>query len=306
MNIKDLRALVALADAGSVSRAASTLRITQPALTRRIQNLETHLQVSLVDRATKPPTLTATGRRVLDRGRSVLRSLSELEASCREDAETIGPLRLGVAHGLAEDVLTDPLTELTRTFPQLELIVKTGWTMPLTEEIDHAALDAVIGFVPTERSDSSLRAMTLGQEDIAVIAPRRSTLDAKLGLSNLDDVSWVLNPSGCSYRTSLEAILNRQSIPLRVAMEVVGRELQLSLVARGAGLGLCPLRSLRASPHAHHIKVFRLQDVNIRTDIAMICGHGTSDLSDVFETLSDAVERALAVKANSEPGLETA
>ncbi len=293
MNLNDLRALVALADAGSVSRAASALRLTQPALTRRIQNLEAHLGVSVLDRTTKPPTLTATGHRVLDGGRRVLRSLTELEASCRAEGDVVGPLRLGVAYGLAEDVLAAPLTELRSTFPRLELAVKTGWTKQLLEELNHAALDGIVGFLPVDRPDTLLNARTLGQESIAVVAPHDWPVKAKSGSVSLHDATWVLNPRSCSYRSALETILDRQGVPVRVAMEVVGRELQLSLIARGAGLGLCPLRGLRASPQSSDVRILRLDDVNIRVDVAMICGPGTSDLSPVFRALSAAVEQSL-------------
>ena len=85
-------------------------------------------------------------------------------------------------------------------------------------------------------------------------------------------------------------------------MEVVGRELQLSLVARGAGLGLCPLRGLRASPLSGDLRILHLDGVNIRVDVALIRGRGTSDLSGVFETLSAAVEQALQSKTGAEPG----
>ncbi len=293
MTLNDLRALVTLADAGSVSRAASMLRLTQPALTRRIQNLEAHLGVSLLDRATKPPTLTTSGHRVLDCARRVLRSLTELEASCREDGALVGPLRLGVAYGLAEEVLAAPLTELQRAFPKLELIVKTGWTKQLLEELGTAALDGAIGFLPADRQETALKTRTLGQETIAVVAPRDWSTKGKSGSIYLDDVAWVLNPRGCSYRTALEALFDRQGLPVHVAMEVVGRELQLSLVARGAGLGLCPLRGLRASPQSRDVRILRLDDVNIRVDVAMIFDRGTSDLSPAFEHLSAAVERSL-------------
>ena len=293
MNLNDLRALVALADAGSVSRAASLLRLTQPALTRRIQNLEAHLGVSLLDRKTKPPTLTTTGRRVLDSGRRVLRSLTELEASCRTDGGTVGPLRLGVAYGLAEDVLAAPLTELQRAFPKLEFAVKTGWTKQLLEELGQAALDGVIGFLPVDRPDTFMNAHTLGQESVAVVAPRDWPAKGKNSSVALHDAAWVLNPSACSYRTALETLLDRQGVPLRVAMEVVGRELQLSLIARGAGLGLCPLRGLRASPQSRDVRILRLDDVNIRVDVAMICGPGTSDLLSVFGALSASVAQSL-------------
>ena len=299
MNLNDLRALIALADAGSVSRAASMLRLTQPALTRRIQNLEAHLGVSLLDRTTKPPTLTTTGHRVLDGGRRVLRSLTELEASCRTDGNLVGPLRLGVAYGLAEDVLAAPLTELQHAFPKLELIVKTGWTKQLLEELGHAALDGVIGFLPTDRPEAFLNARTLGQETIAVVAPRDWPAKGKSGSTSLHDVAWVLNPRGCSYRTALETLFAQQGAPLRVAMEVVGRELQLSLIARGAGLGLCPLRGLRASPQSRDVHILRLDDINIRVDVALICGPGTSDLSPVFEALSTTVEQSLLSESDS-------
>ena len=119
MNINDLRAFIAVAETGSVSRAATRLHLTQPALTRRVQNLEAHLRTSLLDRSTKPPTLTSTGQRVLDNGRRALRSLAELEASCRSDGEVVGPLRLGVAHGLAEFVLVAPLDRVRLAFPRL-------------------------------------------------------------------------------------------------------------------------------------------------------------------------------------------
>lgn len=301
MNLIGLRALVALADTGSVGRAASALGLTQPALTRRIQNLEAHLGVSLLDRTTKPPTLTTTGRRVLDGGRRVLRSLTELESSCRADSEVGGLFRLGVAYGLAEDVLAEPLTELQRGFPKLELIVKTGWTKQLLEELDHAALDGVLGFLPTDRPDALKSARTLAQEAVAVVAPRHWPAEGKSASIPLHDVAWVLNPRGCSYRSALEAQLDRQGVPVRVAMEVVGRELQLSLVARGAGLGLCPLRGLRASPQSRAVRILRLEDVNIRVDVAMISGPATSDLSPAFETLSAAVEQSLRRGADSDP-----
>lgn len=276
------------------------LNLTQPALTRRIQNLEAYLGVSLLDRATKPPTLTTTGRKVLDSGRRVLRSVTELEASCRQDGQVVGPLRLGIAHGLAEEILAAPLTELQHAFPRLELNVKTGWTKQLLEELSHAGLDGVVGFLPTDQRETALNARTLGQETIAVVAPRAWPTNGRGASQSLQDATWVLNPSGCSYRTALEAILDRQGLPLHVAMEVAGRELQLSLIARGTGLGLCPLRGLRASPQSRDVRVMQLDDVNIRVDIALICGRGTSDLSAVFEALSAAVEQSLQSETESE------
>ena len=66
MNLADLKAYVALAETGSINRAALRLRLTQPAVTRRIQNFETSIRGTvLLDRRVKPPVLTPAGRQVL-------------------------------------------------------------------------------------------------------------------------------------------------------------------------------------------------------------------------------------------------
>ena len=293
MNMNELRAFIAVAETGSVSRAASRLHLTQPALTRRIQNLEAHLRTSLLDRSTKPPTLTATGRRVLDNGRRVLRALAELEASCRPDGEASGPLRLGVAHGLAESVLVEPLDSVRLVFPKLDLFVRTGWTKEMSKDLENGSLEGLIGLLPTERSEGSFATETLGQEEVVVVAPSQWVEPDPCTISDLSEASWVLNPAGCSYRSVLENAFGQRGVPMRIVMEVLGRELQLSLVARGVGLSLCPLRALRASRKASELRVLKIPDLKIRVDIALMRGPGTSDLSAVFAKLAEGIGRTL-------------
>ena len=78
MNLGDLKAFVAVAETGSINRAAAKLNLTQPAVTRRIQSLEAAIGVALLDRSSKPPNLTEDGRRALAHGRRVLSALEEL------------------------------------------------------------------------------------------------------------------------------------------------------------------------------------------------------------------------------------
>ncbi len=293
MNLNDLRAFVAVAETGSVSRAASRLHLTQPALTRRVQNLEAHLRATLLDRTTKPPTLTPTGYRVLDHGRHVLLALTELEDTCRGVGDVVGPLRLGVAHGLAECVLAEPLAELQRTFPKLGLFVRAGWTKELLEGLGRASLDGVVGLLPPDRPALSFPLETLGQEKVVVVAPRNWAGSDHAGLMDLRDASWVLNPKGCSYRTALEEAFDRQGVAVRVSMEVLGRELQLSLVARGAGLGFCPVKGLRASPQASEVRILRTPGLSFQVDIACIRAPGTSHLARAFTVFSQQVGQAL-------------
>ena len=102
MNLQDIEAFVAVAEAGSVNRAAARLNLTQPATTRRIQNFEAAIGgAPLFNRAVKPAALTSLGSHVLERCRRVL-TAAELEACTAQAADPAGHLKAGVAHGLGE------------------------------------------------------------------------------------------------------------------------------------------------------------------------------------------------------------
>ena len=100
MNLGDLKAFVAVAEAGSVNRAAAKLNLTQPAVTRRVQSLEAAIGVALLDRSSKPPTLTEDGRRALAYGRKVLHAIDDLSSQVGAKGVLGGEFRLGIAPGL--------------------------------------------------------------------------------------------------------------------------------------------------------------------------------------------------------------
>src|SRR5258707_15763037 len=81
MEFDDIRAFVAVAEARSVSRAARTLYLTQPAVTRRMQRLESPLGVTLCDRTRRPVTLTEAGQTVLERLRRGLDAVRAVRPS---------------------------------------------------------------------------------------------------------------------------------------------------------------------------------------------------------------------------------
>src|SRR3954454_2159742 len=93
MNLQDIEAFVAVAETGSVNRAAARLNLTQPATTRRIQNFEAAIgDAALFNRSVKPAALTALGNHVLERCRQVLSAVAELEACATSAADPVGNL----------------------------------------------------------------------------------------------------------------------------------------------------------------------------------------------------------------------
>ena len=290
MNIRDMQAFVAVAEAGSVNRAALRLNLTQPAMTRRVQNLEAALGVALLDRRSKPPALTAQGRQVLGQCRRVLRAVADLEASLPEGAAALGELRLGVAQGLAAEVISEPLDALRRAFPGLRVQVTSDWTGRMIENLRAGGLDAVVGLLPDGQAAPGIASARIGREEVVVAAARDRALPPRAGLAALAGQDWVLNPPGCSYRAALQRACDRARVPLRVAIEVIGRDLQLSLIARGAGLGLVPRRQLERSRQRRSLRIVPVRDFALRADICMLRG----PLADALQAPLDHLQAAAA------------
>lgn len=294
MNLNEMRAFVALAETGSVNRAARRLNLTQPATTRRIQGFEASLGQSLLDRSSKPSMLTAAGRRALEHCRTVLAAVTALEDDAVQDGPG-GELRLGVANGVADIVLAGPLDALRGRYPRLRLAVSSDWTGAMIGQIAEGRLDAAIGLrTPWHQVPDGIAADALGAEQVVVVAARGLDLPPQPGLAALPDLGWVLNPRGCGYRAVLERAHEAIGRDLRLSAEVFARDLQLSLVARGAGLGLLPRRILARSPLRSRLRIVPLADFALDVPVVLLRGRTPDRLAAPLAAFARDVGAALA------------
>lgn len=275
MNLQDIQAFVAVAETGSVNRAALRLNLTQPAVTRRIQSFEAALGDGCVfDRSVKPAALTPAGRHVLEHCRRVLSAVAELEACGSSAADPSGELRIGVAHGLGEMVLTTPLDSIRRRFPRIRLQVSSNWSIGLLDELRGGSLDCAVGLLTEAHSiPAGLAATSLGTEQVVIVSASRTS--TKRGgtpwrLRELAEESWYLNPPGCGCRAALGRAFDRQQLPLVIAAEIYGEDLQLSLIAHAGGLGLVPGRLFAQSPHRHGLQILEVSDFVVPATVTLI------------------------------------
>jgi len=290
MNLQDIEAFVAVAETGSVSRAAARLNLTQPATTRRIQNFEAAIGgTPLFNRSVKPAALTALGAHVLERCRRVLAAVAELEACATSAADPAGSLRMGVAHGLGEIVLTTPLEALQRTFPRIRLQVSSNWSTGLIEDVRSGALDCAVGLLTEAHTiPPGLASLPLGAEQVVVVPasrPRRRRDGKPWHLRDLASEAWFLNPPGCGCRAALTKSLDRLQLPLRIAAEIFGEDLQLSLLTTSGGLGLVPRRQFEQSPHRSKLRILDVADFDMPTTIALIRNTAPGRFDQVTELL---------------------
>jgi DNA-binding transcriptional LysR family regulator len=269
--LDEMKAFVLLADTGSVKRSAERLRLTQPAVTRQIQRLEHLLRTDLLDRRVKPPALTASGLVVLNRARAVLASIDDLKQTVAADADPSGPFRMGVSHSLADAGLAEMMCQLRLRYPRLELSLASGWTPELVDQVEGGRLDAaILVFAGNDPDLSTPLGQVVGKEEIVIIAPKDLPLPQHPNLRQLSQFRWVLMPDkSCGARRTLQTLIERDGGLFRLAAEVYDIELQVSLIHKGAGIGILPRGKITAE-FKDKVKIVRARDVNLRMVVSIL------------------------------------
>jgi DNA-binding transcriptional LysR family regulator len=294
MNLDDLRALVAVAETGSLAKAALRLHITQPAVTRRIQRLEADLGSSLLDRHTKPAGMTRTGRDVYRSAVKMLEAAHELRAGAT-GAHSAEPVRIGISYAVADTLLGLAVEEVKAVAPGTRLVLSTNRSAVLAKRVATRDLDAAVVCTAHGRSsiDGPFTARDLGREHVIVVAPASYAGPSRTSLEQIAGQSWVINPDGCGFRMQLERALASEGAKLDLAVETWGADLQLSLIARGVGFGLIPSRILATSPMRHFVRTLEVLDFHAAIGLQLIGADSFGAAKLAIDSLGDAITREM-------------
>lgn len=146
--IRQLSYFVALADTGSFTRAAEQMGVSQPSLSQQIRALETIVGAALFERGV-PAILTPLGRDLLDRARSILLDVADLEDVRATSADTlIGTIRLGVSPTLGAYLMPSLVARLHREHPALRVHVREGLPTVLASGLASGVHDLILAQLP--------------------------------------------------------------------------------------------------------------------------------------------------------------
>jgi DNA-binding transcriptional LysR family regulator len=159
-DLRQLRALAAVAEEGSFTLAARKLYVTQSAVSHSLRSLEEQLGCRLLDRAGKRVSVTAEGDILLRRTKRVIQELEEatreLDGLRRWGQTTI---RVGAPHSLCHSMIPGVLREFRDCFPRCEPSVESGETADLLEKLEQGELDLVVGIKPKNHDAEGYRPM---------------------------------------------------------------------------------------------------------------------------------------------------
>jgi LysR family hydrogen peroxide-inducible transcriptional activator len=239
MDIRQLTALVAVAEGGSFSAAARGLHTVQSNISTHIARLERELDATLVDRASG--SLTDEGKVVLERARRIHHEVAAIAADVAAMRhEVAGHVRFGCIGTVGRWLVPFVLERITAEHPGVHVVVVDATTTSLVPQLLSDNLDLAVVNLPL--TDPELVADELFEEDRLVIAPEGHPLYGRgsVTLRELADHELLLEPTGTAFRDELDAEAAAVGVTLRPRAEVDGLRLIATLVFQGFGAAIIP------------------------------------------------------------------
>ena len=288
MDLRQLEALLAVAEAGSFTAAADQLHTVQSNVSEHVRQLESELGVQLLVRGRRATVPTEFGVRVIERARAVRSEIEALhkDLSMLQGLET-GHATLGVVGTVSRLLVPMVVAEMRKQAPGLSLRLTEGASERLAAEVAERQLGSAVVTEPV--SNPRLHVEHLHDEDLVALVPARLhvTLTEPIPLSVLARETLILPPDGNPLRDEVESAARAERVDLRVPVEVEGIRLIADLVAAGVGVSIVPETAV-----AHdHVGVKQMRVARMpRRRLALVTARGVQ-LSLADQAVHEAVRR---------------
>lgn len=281
--LKQLHYLVALRDHAHFGKAAEACFVTQSTLSAGIRELESLLDVVLVERTRRVVRFTALGERVVEKARRVVREAEELGDMVKASSEPLsGELRMSVIPTIAPFLLPRILPKLRADWPQLKLFLREETSASACESLATGRADCILLALPYACGDFEQEALfedqllvaaspsdpLIGPVEPGLLAPDRLLLledghclkDHALAACSRPELRASATMLGTSLHTLVQMVDNGLGVTIIPAMALDAGILQGTQVSAHALVADHPARTIallwrRASPRAKEFKL---------------------------------------------------
>jgi DNA-binding transcriptional LysR family regulator len=250
LDVLGMQAFVQVATAGSFARAADSMNVTSPALTRRLMNLESQLGVQLLERTTRSVSLTAVGESLLPRARHLLDELAvtfnEVSATGRAQR---GAVTIACVPTVGVQFLPALLREYSRRSPENRVRILDHTSHGVAEAVQKREAEFGINLADAHFSD--LESTPILKDRFALICRKDHPLARRRQVrwEELRGHALIVPGGGSSNRPLLDAALGPLNVQLPAPYEVQRSATAVGLVAEGLGAAIVPRLSIQAGAY---------------------------------------------------------
>lgn len=269
MSLERLRSLAEVARRGAITEAARALGLTQPALSRRIRQLEEEMGTPLLSRSRKGARLTELGKLVEAEGRSLLeryeRLKDEVAAHLRLERGTV---RIGGGATAVSFLLPEVIRDFRKRHGDVVFRLKEAGSREIEADVLREELE--LGVVTLPVASKELQATPLLQDPIVLVAAPGHPLGRmeRVPASALDSAPLVGFERGSAIRRLIDRALEQRGVRMRVVMELRSIPSILRMVALGEGLAFVSRLGVEAA--GPEVRIIDVQGLRIRRTLAAI------------------------------------
>ena len=244
--IKQLQYLVALRQHGHFGKAAEACFVTQSTLSAGLRELETLLNITLVERTRRVVRFTALGEKIAEKALRVLRETEELAEMARAEGQPLhGELRMGVIPTIAPFLLPAMLPRLRREWPELKLYLREETSQAACEALHRGQLDCVLLALPYPCGD--IDSAPLFDDPLFVAFPRgEAPAGAKVEVDAIDENRMLLLEDGHCLKDHALSACNRPDLRAHAAMMGTSLHTLVQMVDNGLGVTFIPAMAIDA------------------------------------------------------------
>jgi DNA-binding transcriptional LysR family regulator len=283
-DLRHIRAFLALARAGSFTRAAAELHMSQPTLTVQIQQLETALGVKLFDRNKRHVALTPAGRDLLVPLERILIDVEAITTSAEELVEhRRGLVTVAALPSVSAGLLPRAIKRLSESYPGISVRVYDGVASTVATMVKTGQVD--FGISSQTYGDRELTSQVLIMDRLCAVVAAGHPLAAKqsMSLRELAKHPLILMVKDSSSRQIVDQAFDREGLVSNVAYEATYGTTVAGMAHAGLGVGVLP-ESMAAPSRLHQLRI-RGEALTRRIGIIMRAGRSLSPTADKLKQL---------------------
>jgi len=265
MNRHHLALFHAVAQAGSITAAAAQLRVSQPAVSKQVAELEADLGLQLLERLPRGCRLTEAGRLLAEHAqRWIAAERGALAAMQDYRGLKRGRLAVGASQTIGAYIMPRALAAFRQASPGVELRLEIA----NSDAIHGALLEGTVDLGLTEGPIDSreMHSQAFGQDELVAIAPAGHPLLGRRGLraAELCRHPLILREEGSGTRAVIEQALRRKRLKAQPALALASPEAIKQAVMAGLGLAFVPRSAIELELKAGRVGILTLTDLTIR------------------------------------------
>lgn len=271
MEIKQLRAFVAIAEEKTFTAGAKRVNVTQAAVSMQIRHLEKQIGLPLFTRTPRGVLLTEAGEKLLERARRILR---EHDTALDELAEIAGAeygrLRIGSASAMfATAQLPAILEDLKKAFPNANISVSSGTSKKLVDQILHGEIDIAFVSLPIEASNVQTE-LLYSDEVVAIAHPSHQLADKQyISAAALAEENLILGERGGNTRRMIDEFFDAANVKPQIAMELSRQEAINKMVENNMGVGIAGAKNCALDVSAGKIVRWWIEGAEIKWNLGL-------------------------------------